>query len=511
MQPRSTAGMTTKVVKGSIWTLAGQIFPLGASLVATPFVIRFLGAEQYGVLALINVLLGYLAFADFGMSLASTNFASEAYAKGSVDKEGKAVRLAVLIGLGTTTITAVLVIIFARVIVVDLLRIPDHLQDVAVIGIYLSCVTFTSRVLSAIVCTPQLVRLRMDLNSSVNAIFNVVQIVTVPLVIFLGGGLIGAVITIMCSAIGALLVHLVVSRKLLRSLFEFSIDPDAVKPLLRFGSSIFIALVASVLLANLEKVVLTRYTSVTVLAYYTVAFTLANMMTLFAASMAQSLIPAFSQLYSNQQVPELQALYARAIRLNLVIFAPVAMVLALIAEPFFTIWAGEEFGRESTIPFYTLLAGLMFSFAASVAGAMLVAARKTHASAILYWVELFPYLIVVTGLTLTLGAVGAALAWSLRLVVETAALLFIVKRTVGLSFDIVDKKMLTLMFGILLLSISPILTVLTTGHTGVLAAVALVCLGVYALMIWFRVLSIEEKNFLRGKLSGFAPFRRLPR
>lgn len=43
-QVPSTAGMTTKVVKGSLWTLLGQVLPLGVSLVTTPFVTRMLGA-----------------------------------------------------------------------------------------------------------------------------------------------------------------------------------------------------------------------------------------------------------------------------------------------------------------------------------------------------------------------------------------------------------------------------------------------------------------------------------
>lgn len=74
--------MTTKVVKGSLWTLAGQVAPLAVSLVATPFVIRLLGAESYGVLILIGLIPTYLGFAAFGMSMASTKFGSEAYAEG---------------------------------------------------------------------------------------------------------------------------------------------------------------------------------------------------------------------------------------------------------------------------------------------------------------------------------------------------------------------------------------------------------------------------------------------
>jgi len=36
----STAGMTTKVVNGSLWTLAGQVLSMFASLVTAPIIIR---------------------------------------------------------------------------------------------------------------------------------------------------------------------------------------------------------------------------------------------------------------------------------------------------------------------------------------------------------------------------------------------------------------------------------------------------------------------------------------
>jgi O-antigen/teichoic acid export membrane protein len=74
-------GMTAKVIGGGMWTLAGQAIILGASLIFTPFVIRLLGTESYGVLALINLLIGYISFADFGMGTTSTKFGSEAFAK----------------------------------------------------------------------------------------------------------------------------------------------------------------------------------------------------------------------------------------------------------------------------------------------------------------------------------------------------------------------------------------------------------------------------------------------
>src|SRR6476659_4524658 len=93
--------MTTKVVKGSLWTLAGQVLPLGVSLVTTPFVIRMLGAEGYGVLILIGLIPTYLGFADFGMSTASTKYASEAYAERDSEKEARIVRTSAVIALAS--------------------------------------------------------------------------------------------------------------------------------------------------------------------------------------------------------------------------------------------------------------------------------------------------------------------------------------------------------------------------------------------------------------------------
>src|SRR6267378_1205012 len=71
-------GLTSRVVRGSIWHLTGQ----GVTMLATPFVIRLLGPQQYGIVAFVNVLIGYLSFADMGMGTASTRFGALAHARG---------------------------------------------------------------------------------------------------------------------------------------------------------------------------------------------------------------------------------------------------------------------------------------------------------------------------------------------------------------------------------------------------------------------------------------------
>jgi len=89
--------MTKKVVKGSMWTLGGSILPMMVSLVATPFTIRMLGPENYGVVLLVGLIPTYFAFADFGMGTGSTVYASAAYGEGDQRKEAQVVWTATLI------------------------------------------------------------------------------------------------------------------------------------------------------------------------------------------------------------------------------------------------------------------------------------------------------------------------------------------------------------------------------------------------------------------------------
>src|SRR5882672_3597599 len=111
---RPNPGITSRVVRGSLWNLGGQGVTMLATLVATPFVIRLLGAPGYGVLALVHVLIGYLSFADMGMGTASTRFGSVAHARGDDQGEATAIWSALALAAVPATTVALLLALGAR-------------------------------------------------------------------------------------------------------------------------------------------------------------------------------------------------------------------------------------------------------------------------------------------------------------------------------------------------------------------------------------------------------------
>ena len=210
-------------MKGSIWTIAGHSAPLLFSFFATPFVIRLLGAEAFGVFILIGLIPSYFNFADFGMGLASTKFGSEAYASGDRVKEARVVRTAAIIALVPSFVIAIVLAVFSGWIT-SFFSIPAELQGEAILALKIAAGTFVVNFLNAIFNTPQLTRLRMDLNTVISAVPRILGVILTPIVIYFGWGIVGAVAVLFAASVLTLGSNLYFSRRLLPELVGLSIE-----------------------------------------------------------------------------------------------------------------------------------------------------------------------------------------------------------------------------------------------------------------------------------------------
>lgn len=490
--------MTAKVVKGSIWTLMGSVIPLTVSFLATPFVIRFLGSEAYGVLLLVGLIPTYFAFGDFGMALASTKFASEAYGRGDPDEERRVVWTAAVVATLSSLVIALPILLLSQSIVVGL-NVPEQLTGVATTALRICVIAFVIGVVGMVLNSPMLARLRMDLNTVSQAVPKIMLAVATPIVLYLGGGIVGAVSTSLVVTVLSVAAVLFFSARLLPELLKPTFDGGLVRPLVKFGGAMLIAMIAAMLLVNLEKLFLTKMVSVQALAYYSVAFTFANMATLFSSAMSQSLLPAFARLQTTESQGQFGALFGRAIRLNLLWLIPALLTMLAAAKPFFTLWAGEEFGRESTLPFCILLIGLFFNVLAYVPHATITAAGHTHIFAKLYWMELVIYAVVAYMLIARFGILGAAAAWSLRSGLDALVIIFISKRAANVEFAFFGSALHLGLFAVVILPAMFAVTIYT-NFSAMLIPVALGVMVVYAIAAWRLGVDATEREWIISRV-----------
>lgn len=120
---------TGRLIVNSIFSLLGWAAPAVLGIIFTPIILRFLGAESYGVYLVILGFMSYAITPSVGRAVAK--FVAEYRASGDVEKINSAITVGFLIHLAGGILTAALTAILSRWIVVDVLQISPVYQDSA--------------------------------------------------------------------------------------------------------------------------------------------------------------------------------------------------------------------------------------------------------------------------------------------------------------------------------------------------------------------------------------------
>jgi O-antigen/teichoic acid export membrane protein len=495
----SSEGTTGQVVRGSLWYSGGQGVTLLAALTATPFVIRMLGPEQYGVLALMNVLTACLAFSDLGMGIASTRFGAEAHARGDDDGEAAAIWAGLLLGALPATLAATALAAGASPLL-RALHVPAHLQDEATIALRLAAIGIVARVVTGVFNTPQLVRLRMRLHAAVTTAGSVLQIAGIPVALSLGAGLVGAGAVIAGVGIVTAVCQTLIARRILPRLARPRFERRLFGRLARFGGAIVVSSFTGLLLTNGEKLFLTRLVSVEALAYYTVAFSLANLLIIPAAALYHAMLPTFTRYQANGQWEDLARIYGELLRGVLLIMPLIALALFAGARPFFTLWAGPRFGMTSTPLFFVMIVGVFTMVSAYVPACLLVAVDRADFGARYNLLELIPYLLLALLLTARWGGAGAAAAWSLRSVAALPVFLLAARRSLGLRHATPPPLGADYFTALAVLVLPSIAAALLGISWPLLPLAAVTSSAVYLWIVFARLLDEGERGWVRSKL-----------
>lgn len=481
-----------KVAVGSMWSLASVGVTLVASLIATPFVLRGLGPEAYGVYTIVQVMIGYFAVADIGMGDASTRFAAAAFARGERQEEAAALWTSLMIEAIVALPLALAVVLFAKPIVVHILQLPPDLQKAAAAALAIAACGFLAKNAATVFNTPQMVRLRFQSVAVINTVCGVLQIGLVPIVIWLGGGLVGAVAVVASANTLNLLLHFRQARVLLPEVTRPAPRRALARPMLRFGTALVVSAFVITLLTQTEKLFLARFDSARAVAYYSVAFTLATIVAIIPRAVKGALFPAFSQMDGSA----LDRLYSQANRHLTLVVAPIAVAMCLIAEPFLRIWAGAEYARHSLWPFYVLLGGNVVGATAHVPTVLLKGLGRADVIARIQILEVVPYLVAAALFTWRWGAIGAAAAFSLRMIFDAALLFRAASRYAHLSISPSPRERIGIAGAGALLCAPLLLFALPGASIPIRVAAAVATLIAYYSVAWTFVLTVRERSRL---------------
>jgi O-antigen/teichoic acid export membrane protein len=491
------------MVSATALSLIGQGAALATSLVATPFVIRQLGPAQYGFLALVTSILSYLVLADLGMGMAATRFASDALARDNEDEEVAVVWNAAMVTVLPALVAACALWIAAGS-VADALHLPHSLHHAGVVSLRLAAIAGVARITGNIFNTPQLARLRWSTFILVNSGTGVAQVALTPIVLLIWHSVIAAAAVIAGTSLLAATGQIFFSYKAQPKLFPPRFHGAPLKALVAFGGALLVSGLANVPLYNAAQFLLARLASVREVAYYAVALTVASLLSVGPLALSQPLLPALTRARRDRAA--IEHVYRLAMRLLALWIPPIATLLFFAAHPVIRVWAGPRYAVNSTDAFYILLGGVVLSILDYGPQTVLEAYGRTRILARFRLLELVPYIGLTYLLISALGLTGAALAWSLRFVVEVVALSIVAWRIARLSPSGLVSGGRRHAVALAVLILPPALAFAIGVADLAALAIAVVSAAAHAVLVWRTVLTREERARVSEGIDRVARF-----
>jgi O-antigen/teichoic acid export membrane protein len=498
---------SSAVARGGIWSVGGQAASFGAALVATPFTLRLLGPGLYGLWSLLQSVLSWVGLADLGMTTASTRFGGESLAKRDTPGEVRAVWTAAAITISATTIAAGFVAWASPHIISGLLHVSHARADDGVLALRVLCAALIAQAVSGTLNTPQVIRLRWRSYTIISSGSGVLQVVAVPIALAAtGGGVVTCAAVVLGAGALAAAATAGVGARLQPAMIRPLVSRQLAGKMLRYGGALTLSGVAAIPLTTAERLLLGHYRSTVEVAWYTVASRLGLLLTAVPSAVAAPLFPALVALRESGQFASARSLYRQALQGAFLVLTPTALALAFVAQPFLAAWAGDTYGRNSVDPFYIILVGVWFNSLAWIPISGLLAADRTALIARIHLLELVPYLAAAAWLTSAFGAVGAAIVWSARVILDSIVF-FLASRRDNLPISPLADRAAASVAAPLILALILALLASVTSSLASRSALAVLLTAVYWLGAWRFMLTDRERRGLRAVARQIGPAR----
>ena len=477
------------------FNLIGQGVPLVAAIFAIPLLIEKLGIERFGILTLSWMVIGYFSLFDLGLGRALTQLVAEKLGVGLEKDIPALVWTAMLLMMIMGTFGAALVGLLVPWLVDSMLKIPEALQQETLHTFYLLAISIPVMI--------SITGLRGFLEAQQR--FGLINAVRIPmgLFTFLGpllvlpfsNSLVAIVSVLLVGRIIAWAIHLILCVHVMPSLRRGSIQRSMIRPLLHFGSWMTISNMIGPLMVYLDRFLIGALISVVAVAYYATPYEVVTKLWVIPIAFVAVLFPAFAASFAKDHARVVR-LFSRGLKYIFISLLPITLVIVALADVGLELWLGTEFVQNSTRVLQILAIGVFINSLAKVPFALIQGAGRPDLTAKFHLLELLFYLPAIWWLTTTYGIEGAAIAWVVRIVLDTILLFAISFRFLKVELYLIQRMALTFSVGLVTLLIAAV--PMSLGIKGIYLFCTLIIL---AILTWTFMLAPVERAMLLNRLK----------
>jgi O-antigen/teichoic acid export membrane protein len=409
------------------------VLPIIVAIVAIPPLVRGLGAERFGILTLAWAAIGYFSLFELGLSRALTQAIAYRLGNGARDDLPAVswTALALLFALGS--VGAIVLASVTPLLITRVLNVPEALQRESITAFYILAASLPLVVSS--------VGLRGVMEAHHD--FAPATAMRIPLVLFM---FLGPLLVLPLSRSLVPAVSMVVAGRAVGWLAHLTyclwkypflkngivIRPTAMKPLLRFGGWTTISNIVSPMMVFLDRFVIGALLPLAAVAHYVTPYEVITKLLVIPVALLGAVFPAFAETFASNR-GQMERIYERTLRAVLLVMFPLVLVGVTFAREGLSLWVGSVLPAESALVLKWLAVGVFMNSIAQPPLAALQSAGRPDAIAALHLLELPLYAVGIIALVRAFGLPGVAMAWTLRVTVDAAALLWLARSRLGLA------------------------------------------------------------------------------
>lgn len=404
------------VVRHSIYNAIGAVAPVLVSLITVPIYLKTIGFDRYGLVAISWLLTGYFSFFDFGLGRAIVQKVAQIpptddQARNGLFWSGGAV-------CGALAIVGMLVFIPIAHFSFGLMKVPAAIRGEVDSSVPLLVMAIPLGIFYSFLVGCLEGRREFFL---INAVVTIGTMLTAVLPLIAARVISPTLPWVLAASVFSRLVVTIVLcvicyRRLPVSAPRFS-NRAEIGHLLRFGGWTTISHAVGPLLIFLDRFAIGAVLTSAAVAVYSIPFNLVSQMSILPAAVASAVMPRLAAAATDDAA----RLGNGAVEALLFFVTPMTLAILVGSGPFLHLWIGRSAAPSVPVS-HLLMFGFWANSLARIPFVQLQARGRPDLLAKLHLAECLPYFLVLYAGLKMLGLPGAALAWSIRGVVDAVAL-----------------------------------------------------------------------------------------
>lgn len=406
------------VARNTGYNLASALVPIAVSLVILPLYIHTIGAERYGMVALIGALVGYFGVFDLGLSAAVTQRLAATPA-GEFLARRQIFWTAAATNVGFGVAGGLLILPVAHYYAGHGLNAPADLMPEIGRAMWWLALALPVALLNGVLRGGLLGAERFLELNAINIVVGTISqfapllaawLIAPTLDVVLPALYLTRVLNIGCFA-------WVLARRVLGS-WRPAFDRARVKDLLTFGGWVTVSSLLSPLMTTADRYFIGSLAGLKAVSYYAVPFQIAERTMILPSALGSALMPRIAATQGEGS----HEMGIRALRAIAAVMGPFMIAGVVVLHPLLNVWIGREFAGEAAFAGQILLMGFWWNALGIACFAWLYGMGKARLVAIAHVVEIVPYFIILVALLKLYGLPGAAAAFSLRVAADAILL-----------------------------------------------------------------------------------------